>query len=105
MNYDDFINWLNEYLVQNRRFRNIGRRRFFHARIEQQTVVFTSSNNVEHFLPLSRVELVFNRYVNAPDHRKHMSNHYSYGIWQEAPNLTTPPWMAAIIRHYEENII
>ena len=105
MQYNDFINWLNDYLSEEQHFVTIGGQSHFHAIMENRWMLFTSSTERRHRLKRVDFRRVFNRYVNAGQQNRHKASYYTRDIWGHPPNLTTPPWMAAIIRYYEENIL
>jgi len=66
-------------------------------------LIFTSSTHATHFLCVSRIKEIFERYFALNQKTRDQSSSFNTSKWPDAPSMTISPWFAAVIRFYLAN--
>jgi hypothetical protein len=105
MIFEDFIQWAEQYLKTWQEFRGLGGRARFKARyvIQDSSISIINKPDKKYSLDKDDLNKVFKRYTAASPKKKHMTSYYTDPKWDQAPNRISPPYIAAIIKYWDEN--
>ena len=105
MKFEDFIQWAEQYMNTWQEFRGLGGRARFRARyvIQNSSISIRNKPDKEYFLGKDDLNMIFKRYMAASPKKRHMTSYYTDPVWEKAPNRITPPYIAAVIKYWDDN--
>jgi len=106
--FENFIDWLSEEFERPRLITSLGGRVYFHA-----SMVYAAGNKCLQInygnkgntglMTLDQIKVVWDRYINLGN-RKHVTGEYTDPLFQKTPNRILAPYVAALIRDFENTI-
>jgi hypothetical protein len=105
--FENFINWLSTRTQQSKIISSLAGRTTFLA-----TLIFKGDKFLKidygqkgnsGFVPLDQIKIIWQRYISLGD-RKHVTGEYTATNFRDSPNRILAPYVAAIIREFENDI-
>ena len=99
----EFINWMEINLKSPVTFKTLRKKSHFSAifdRFNSCLVITTSTGYTHSPLEFEAIEKIFQRYMEAPSDKRHMTTYYEIQKWKDAPDKICTPYVPAIIREF-----
>ena len=99
-NFENFWTWLQ---TKTQPFKTLGRRSQFSVSAKGGKGTITASTGIKHPFKKEEAKAVWDRYYGLPEDKKHEAQQYALGFFAKSTNKTCPPWLAAVIRDFEDD--
>ncbi len=103
INFDDFVNWVSENLIEPKTFGTLAQKIPFRALYNkrEKSITIVNSKEKSYTLKYIDIRIIFERWKTLPQSARYLTKSYGLSHWGACPHRDAPA-IAAIIRYWDE---